>query len=90
MLGLLHQNLSKFASRISKRYISQTRPPLPNLVFTQTKKCIEMEEKYLAKTYPMLPIVLHSGKGINVTDVDGNTYYDFNSANCTLNHGILH
>ena len=38
----------------------------------------------------MLPIVLQSGKGIKVTDVDGNAYYDFNSANCTLNHGILH
>jgi ornithine--oxo-acid transaminase len=50
------------------------------IISTLSKKYIDQEEKYGAHNYHPLPVVLASGKGCYVWDVDGKKYYDFLSA----------
>lgn len=45
----------------------------------KTKEVIEAEEKYLARTYKRMPIVIVKGKGCKVYDVEGNEYLDMTS-----------
>ena len=42
-----------------------------------TQKAIALEERYGAHNYHPLPVVLDSGKGVFVWDVEGKRYYDF-------------
>lgn len=51
---------------------------------------IRIEERYGARNYDPIDVVLTSGQGIWVTDVEGNTYIDALSAYSSLNHGHRH
>ena len=57
---------------------------------TSTKECIQLEEKYGAKNYNPLDVVISKGKGILVEDVEGNKYMDFLAAYSALNQGHNH
>ena len=56
----------------------------------KTSELIELEEKFGAHNYHPLDVVISTGKGVWVTDVDGNKYLDFLSAYSALNHGHVH
>lgn len=51
---------------------------------------IELEDKYNAKNYKPLDVVLENGEGIWVWDVEGNKYLDFLSAYSAVNQGHRH
>lgn len=51
---------------------------------------IELENKYNAKNYKPLDVVLERGEGIWVWDVEGNKYLDFLSAYSAVNQGHRH
>ncbi|NLX66317.1 MAG: ornithine--oxo-acid transaminase [Bacteroidales bacterium] len=55
-----------------------------------TKQHIGLEERYGAHNYHPLPVVLSSGKGCFVWDVDGKRYFDFLSAYSAVNQGHCH
>jgi len=55
-----------------------------------TEECIALEDKYGAYNYAPLPVVLSSGKGTKLTDVDGKEYFDFLSAYSAVNQGHCH
>src|SRR6218665_3537350 len=57
---------------------------------TRTQRAIDLEEKYGAHNYHPLPVVLDSGKGVFVWDVEGKRYYDFLSAYSAVNQGHCH
>ncbi len=57
---------------------------------TRAQQAIELEERYGAHNYHPLPVVLDSGKGVFVWDVDGKRYYDFLSAYSAVNQGHCH
>lgn len=51
---------------------------------------IDLEDKYNAKNYKPLDVVLERGEGIWVWDVEGNKYLDFLSAYSAVNQGHRH
>ncbi len=51
---------------------------------------IDLEDKYGAHNYHPLDVVITSGEGVWVTDVDGNRYLDCLSAYSALNQGHCH
>ncbi len=51
---------------------------------------MEREEKYGAHNYHPLPVVLESGEGVFVYDVEGKRYFDFLSAYSAVNQGHCH
>jgi ornithine--oxo-acid transaminase len=51
---------------------------------------INREDKYGAHNYHPLPVVLDSGKGVYVWDVEGKRYFDFLSAYSAVNQGHCH
>ena len=51
---------------------------------------IRREEQYGAHNYHPLPVVLESGKGVFVWDVEGKKYYDFLSGYSALSQGHCH
>jgi len=51
---------------------------------------LALEDKYGAHNYHPLPVVLTSGKGVVVTDVDGKDYFDFLSGYSAVNQGHCH
>lgn len=51
---------------------------------------IEQEERYAARTYRPLDVVIESGDGVWITDVDGNRYLDCLSAYSAVNQGHCH
>jgi ornithine--oxo-acid transaminase len=55
-----------------------------------TKKYIELEEKYGAHNYHPLDVVISHGEGVWLYDVDGNRYLDCLSAYSALNQGHVH
>lgn len=55
-----------------------------------SRLAIELEEKYSAHNYHPLPVVLASGEGAVVKDVEGKQYYDFLSAYSAVNQGHCH
>jgi ornithine--oxo-acid transaminase len=55
-----------------------------------SKRLIDLEDKYGAHNYHPLPVVLSSGKGVKLFDVDGKEYYDFLSAYSAVNQGHCH
>ena len=60
---------------------------------TQTltaKDYIQLENKYGAKTYSPLDIIIERGEGVWVYDIDGNKYLDCLSAFSCLNTGHCH
>ncbi|MCL4141918.1 UNVERIFIED_CONTAM: hypothetical protein GTU68_037832 [Idotea baltica] len=52
-----------------------------------TKDYIEREEKFGARNYHPLPVVLNKGEGVFVWDVEGKKYFDFLSAYSAVNQG---
>lgn len=57
---------------------------------TKSERAIALEDKYGAHNYHPLPVVLDSGLGVFVWDVDGKRYYDFLSAYSAVNQGHCH
>ena len=57
---------------------------------TKTKSIINLTEKYSARNYEPLPVVIERGEGVWVYDVDGNRYLDMLSAYSALNQGHRH
>ena len=57
---------------------------------SRTQQAIDLEERYGAHNYHPLPVVLDSGKGAFVWDVEGKRYYDFLSAYSAVNQGHCH
>ena len=51
---------------------------------------LRLDECYGAHNYHPLPVVLHSGNGAWVTDVDGHAYLDFLAGYSALNFGHRH
>jgi len=56
----------------------------------KTKLIIDETEKYSAKNYEPLPLVLERGEGVWVWDVENNKYLDMLSAYSALNQGHRH
>ena len=57
---------------------------------TSTDYFIDLENKFGAHNYHPLPVVLASGEGAKVWDVEGKEYYDFLSAYSAVNQGHCH
>lgn len=57
---------------------------------SKTQRAIDLEERYGAHNYHPLPVVLDSGRGVFVWDVEGKRYYDFLSAYSAVNQGHCH
>lgn len=55
-----------------------------------SQSLIEKEDRYGAHNYHPLPVVLSSGLGVYVKDVDGKQYFDFLSAYSAVNQGHCH
>lgn len=51
---------------------------------------IDKEDKFGAHNYHPLPVVLTSGEGVFVKDIDGKQYFDFLSAYSAVNQGHCH
>ncbi len=56
----------------------------------RTQEEIELVERYSAPNYHPLPVVIATGEGAWVTDVDGKRYLDMLSAYSALNFGHRH
>ncbi len=56
----------------------------------RTHEQIELDERYSTHNYHPLPVVIASGEGAWVTDVDGKRYVDMLSAYSALNFGHRH
>jgi len=54
------------------------------------KSYVKLTEKFSARNYHPLPVVLTKGKGVWVWDVEGNRYLDMLSAYSALNQGHCH
>jgi ornithine--oxo-acid transaminase len=59
-------------------------------VHEKTQHYLEEAEKYSAHNYHPLPIVLSYGRGVWVTDVEGNKYMDMLAAYSAVNQGHCH
>ncbi|MDQ3100790.1 MAG: ornithine--oxo-acid transaminase [Bacteroidota bacterium] len=57
---------------------------------TKSQQAMALEDRYGAHNYHPLPVVLQSGKGVFVWDVEGKRYYDLLSAYSALNQGHCH
>jgi ornithine--oxo-acid transaminase len=57
---------------------------------TAQRRAIEQIETYGSHNYHPLPVVIESGSGAWLTDVDGNRYLDFLSAYSAVNFGHSH
>jgi len=57
---------------------------------TRTREVIEQTDKYGARNYLPLPVVLERGEGIWVWDVEGKKYMDMLSAYSAMSHGHRH
>lgn len=53
-------------------------------------RLIELENRYCAHNYHPLPVVLHSGKGVWLWDVNGTRYLDMMSAYSAVSFGHSH
>lgn len=57
---------------------------------SDARRCIELENRYGARNYKPLDVVLTRGRGVYVWDVDGNRYLDCLSAYSAVNQGHCH
>lgn len=57
---------------------------------TPSATAIELEERYGAKNYHPLPVVLSRGEGVFLYDVEDRKYFDFLSAYSAVNQGHCH
>lgn len=56
----------------------------------QTQYFLDLEDRYGAHNYHPLPVVLSSGQGVFLYDVDGKRYFDFLSGYSAVNQGHCH
>jgi ornithine--oxo-acid transaminase len=59
-------------------------------VGARTEELLRLAERYAARNYHPLPVVIAHGEGSWVTDVEGNRYLDMLSAYSALNFGHRH
>lgn len=59
-------------------------------VKSTSQSLIDLENKHGAHNYHPLPVVLDSGEGVYVSDVEGKRYFDFLSAYSAVNQGHCH
>jgi ornithine--oxo-acid transaminase len=59
-------------------------------VGARTQELLSLAERYAARNYHPLPVVIAEGEGSWVTDVEGNRYLDMLSAYSALNFGHRH
>jgi ornithine--oxo-acid transaminase len=59
-------------------------------VGARTQELLSLAERYAARNYHPLPVVIAEGEGPWVTDVEGNRYLDMLSAYSALNFGHRH
>lgn len=59
-------------------------------ILTKTQYYLDLEEKYSARNYHPLPVVLTKGEGVFVWDVEGKKYFDFLSGYSAVNQGHCH
>lgn len=59
-------------------------------ILESSEQAIALEEKFGAKNYHPLPVVLSRGEGVFLYDVEGKQYYDFLSAYSAVNQGHCH
>ena len=59
-------------------------------VGARTQELLQLAERYAARNYHPLPVVIAGGEGPWVTDVEGNRYLDMLSAYSALNFGHRH
>ncbi len=57
---------------------------------SRSQELIEMELKYGAHNYHLLPVVLKKGEGVYVWDCEDKKYFDFLSAYSAVNQGHCH
>nr|WP_033370167.1 ornithine--oxo-acid transaminase [Siminovitchia fordii] len=60
------------------------------MILSKTNQIIEQTEKYGARNYHPLPIVISDAKGVWVRDPEGNRYMDMLSAYSAVNQGHRH
>src|SRR2546429_5885949 len=64
----------------------KTALPGPN-----AKRVLEADQKYISPSYTRsYPLVAKSGRGIVVTDVDGNEFFDFSAGIAVTSTGHCH
>jgi ornithine--oxo-acid transaminase len=61
-----------------------------HIVGARTQELLSLAERYAARNYHPLPVVIAEGEGPWVTDVEGNRYLDMLSAYSALNFGHRH
>ena len=61
-----------------------------DLMIQTSEKVIEQTEKFGARNYLPLPVVIHKAEGVWVEDPEGNRYMDFLSAYSAVNQGHRH
>ncbi len=57
---------------------------------SKSEEIMKLTQKYGAKNYHPLPVVISKAKGVWVEDVDGNKYMDMLSAYSAVSHGHCH
>jgi ornithine--oxo-acid transaminase len=57
---------------------------------SRTDECIEIVDRYSARNYAPIPVVIHRGEGIYLYDVEGRRYMDMLSAYSAVNQGHQH
>lgn len=62
----------------------------PHTMTQETARAIELVERYSARNYHPLPVVVSSAEGAWVTDVEGRRYLDMLAAYSALNFGHRH
>src|SRR5438105_15205090 len=66
--------------------IIKTAPPGPN-----AKRVLEGDDRYISPSYTRsYPLVAKQGRGIVVTDVDGNEFFDFSAGIAVTSTGHCH
>lgn len=78
---------------IFSKTLMQNRPFLTNVLrkySSSSQSFIQMESEYGCHNYHPLPVVISSGSGIYLTDVEGKKYMDFLAAYSAVNQGHCH
>src|SRR3982074_637076 len=69
------------------RLLKEINTPLTGAAMN---RLIELENRYCARNYHPLPVVLQSGAGVWLWDVDGKRYLDMMSAYSAVSFGHSH
>src|SRR5579872_2713470 len=76
------------ATAVSSKIGPKIKTALPG---PNAKRVLEGDEKYISPSYTRsYPMVAKSGRGIVVTDVDGNEFFDFSAGIAVTSTGHCH